>query len=289
MFRLRMCSLLVLFACAARAEDPATLIPQAAAAYQAGDYAKSAQLYEAAVKAGSTSPLPAYNSACCHALLGEADDAFTWLEKALDAGWRDVEHLRADTDLESLHDDPRWGQAVKRCQDERAKFLKSLKEPDLREELLRCLKEDQRIRLAPKPDMQEWQRIDADNTAFIKTVIEKHGWPGKSMVGADGAQAAFLLVQHAAADPAFQKRCLELLTEAVEQNEAPAAHMAYLTDRVLTLEGKPQRYGTQFREVNGQLELLPIEDEANVDARRKKVGLQPLADYVRQIRGIQQP
>jgi hypothetical protein len=199
-----------------------------------------------------------------------------------------VEQLKADADFASLHADPRWERAVKRCAEERAKFVKSLKEPALREELLKRLQEDQRIRLAPKPDPKEWKRIDAENTAFMKTVIEKHGWPGKSMVGGDGARAAFFLVQHAAADPAFQQRCLELLTQAVEQNEASAAHMAYLTDRVLVLQGKQQRYGTQFHEVNGQLQPLPIEDEANVDARRKEVGLEPLAEYAKRMRGMQQ-
>lgn len=132
-------------------------------------------------------------------------------------------------------------------------------------------------------------RIDAENTAFMRKVIEEHAWPGKSMVGADGAQAAFFLVQHAATDPAFQRRCLELLTSAVERDEASAAHMAYLTDRVLVRSGKPQRYGTQFRKVHWQLKPLPIEYESNVDARRKEVGLPPLAEYVKQMREMQRP
>jgi hypothetical protein len=70
-------SLLVILACAGRGEDPATLLAQATAAYQAQDYAGSAQLYTAAVQAGAATPLPAYNAACCYALLGRADDAFT--------------------------------------------------------------------------------------------------------------------------------------------------------------------------------------------------------------------
>ena len=123
----------------------------------------------------------------------------------------------------------------------------------------------------------------------MKTVIERHGWPGKSMVGSDGAQAAFLLVQHADAEPAFQKRCLELLAKAVKQGEATGDQLAYLTDRVLVAEGKPQRYGTQFYTVGGKLAPRPIEDEANVDARRKEVGLPTMAEYERQMRAMTQP
>ncbi|MEE8169278.1 MAG: DUF6624 domain-containing protein, partial [Phycisphaerae bacterium] len=288
-FRLGTFALLASLAVAARAEDPATLISQATTAYQAGDYAKSARLNEAAVSAGATSSAPRYNAACCHALLGKADSAFVWLDKALDAGWRNVDHLKADGDFKSLHVDPRWKRVVQRCHEELDKFLKSLKAPSLRAELLKRMREDQRIRTTPSPNMREWRRIDADNTAFMKSVIEKHGWPCKSLVGADGAQAAFLLVQHAAADPDFQKTCLKLLTIAVKHKEASAAHMAYLTDRVLVMDGKPQRYGTQFHTVDGESKPLPIEDEPNVDARRNEVGLPPLEDYAKQMRDSRRP
>jgi len=289
MFRLRIHLLLVLLAVTAHADDPKSLISQATAAYQAEDYRKSAELYEAAIRAGADAAKTAYNAACCHALLGKPDDAFKWLNNAFNAGWRDVEQLKADADFKSLRADPRWEQAVKRCEQVLAAFVRTLKEPALRQELLKRLQEDQRIRLVPNPDLHEWKRIDAENTAFMKKVIKRHGWPGKSVVGSDGAQAAFFLVQHAASDLAFQKRCLELLTAAVKQNEASATHMAYLTDRVLVQGGKPQRYGTQFHEINGQLEPLSIEDEVNVDARRKEVGLPPLAEYVKQMREMQRP
>jgi len=288
-------SFLVFFAVAIQAEDSAALISQAAAAYEAQDYARAAKLYEAAIEAGPAALSSAYNAACCYARLGRADDAFTRLAKALDAGWRDVERLKADAAFESLHADHRWDLAVQRCQSEMDKYTRSLKGPALREELLKRMNEDQRIRMAAKPGllewkkMREWRKIDADNTAFMKTVIEKYGWPGKSMVRDDGAVAAWLLVQHADADVAFQKQCLELLKKAVQQAEASADHLAYLTDRVLVADGKPQRYGTQFHTVNGEQRPLPIEDEANVDARRKDVGLPPMAEYVEQMREMERP
>lgn len=277
---------LLLFCVARGADDPATLLSRAATAYQAEDFAKSAGLYEAAIKAGAGGAGPAYNAACCYARLGQVDDAFAWLDRAFEAGWRDVEHLRADSDLTSLHADARWSAAVRRCQALMDAFIKTLKEPALREELLKRMREDQRIRMSADPDMSEWQRIDAENTAYMKTVIDKYGWPGKSMVGDDGALAAFLLIQHADTDTAFQKRCLKLLTDAVEREEAKAAHMAYLTDRVLVAEGKPQRYGTQFHPVDGVSVPFPIEDEAHVDARRKEVGLESLEEYAKRMRSL---
>jgi hypothetical protein len=131
--------------------------------------------------------------------------------------------------------------------------------------------------------------IDTRNTAWMKEVVGKHGWPGKSLVGTDGAQKAWLLVQHADQDRAFQKRCLPLLAGAVKKGEASPKHLAYLTDRVRVADKDKQVYGTQFHEVGGKLEPYPIEDEANVDRRRKEVGLPPLAEYRKQLEDLYKP
>jgi tetratricopeptide (TPR) repeat protein len=49
-----------------------------------------------------------YNLACSYALLGRPDDAFESMDTAIECGFRDVEHLQKDEDLNSLHDDPRY-------------------------------------------------------------------------------------------------------------------------------------------------------------------------------------
>ncbi len=128
--------------------------------------------------------------------------------------------------------------------------------------------------------VERMSRIDADNTAWLQGVVDRHGWPPAELVGDDGASAAWLLVQHADADIAFQRRCLDLMAQlpagAVRQQD-----FAYLTDRVLLAEGEKQRYGTQFVPVAGRLTPRPTEDEANLDARRAAVGLPPMAEYIK--------
>jgi hypothetical protein len=94
-------------------------------------------------------------------------------------------------------------------------------------------------------------------------------------------------VQHSDHDPAFQRECLELLGEAVDAGEADASNLAYLTDRVLRAEGRPQRYGTQFGPgPDGGFEPQPLEDPDRVDERRASVGLGPLEEYARTIREV---
>jgi hypothetical protein len=132
----------------------------------------------------------------------------------------------------------------------------------------------------------QWRRIDGENTAWMKDLVARLGWPGRSRVGDEGASNAWLLVQHADGDVDFQERCLELLGQAVMDGEASPTHLAYLQDRVALNRGRPQLYGTQFVQRDGRLEPHPIEDEARVDERRAAVGLEPLADYARRLKGL---
>ena len=76
----------------------------------------------------------------------------------------------------------------------------------------------------------------------------------------------------------FQKKCLTLM-EAAPKGDVGGADVAYLTDRVLAGEKKPQRYGTQL---GPGFKPLSIEDEKNVDKRCAAVGLGPLAEYLKE-------
>ena len=49
----------------------------------------------------------AYDTACVHALRGEKDEAFRWLDKAVEAGWRGWPLGNRDPILDSLRSDPR--------------------------------------------------------------------------------------------------------------------------------------------------------------------------------------
>ena len=166
----------------------------------------------------------------------------------------------------------------------------SVKLPRLRQELLKRVSEDQRIRgelikkgiVHPDPVLlAKMNRIDAINTARIGVIIKQHGWPGPKLIGQDGADAFFLLAQHA--DPAFQKKVLPLVRKAYSRGVLTGQNYALFTDRVLVESGKPQIYGTaakQFDQWNNKEPVFePIEDEANVDRRRAAVGLTPLSEY----------
>jgi tetratricopeptide (TPR) repeat protein len=75
----------------------------------AKDYRKAIEALEKSLELGAGYPFnAAYNIACSYALLGEKDQAFKWLEKAMDLGYRNLQVVRIDTDLKLLRDDPRF-------------------------------------------------------------------------------------------------------------------------------------------------------------------------------------
>jgi hypothetical protein len=158
--------------------------------------------------------------------------------------------------------------------------------PALRKELLEMVNRDQAARTKAMADISNTVLAyrmgfaDGEYTLRLKQIIAKVGWPGKSLVGPDGAGAAWLLVQHADADPAFQKRCLQLMRKAAVRGEIRKPDLALLTDRVLVAEGRKQRYGTQFVwDSHGVMTMRPTEDEPGLERRRRAMGLPPLDEY----------
>ena len=113
----------------------------------------------------------------------------------------------------------------------------------------------------------------------MKEFVDAYGWPTVDMVASDGTRAAWLLVQHADHDVAFQRQCLDHMKKLVDSKQVYASDVAYLTDRVKVNEGKPQVYGTQFHMVENELVPRRMIDPSNVDKRRASMGLGTLEDY----------
>ena len=110
-------------------------------------------------------------------------------------------------------------------------------------------------------------------------IVAEYGWPVRRMVGQDGNRAAWLLVQHADHDVAFQRHCLERMRSHQAGEQVSSEDVAYLTDRVLVNEGKPQVYGTQFHVRDGKRQPRPISDPEEVEKRRAAMGLSTLKEY----------
>ena len=178
-----------------------------------------------------------------------------------------------DADLATVRAHAKWPAMTDRAKQNLLAFEATLVDPALRRELLALAAKDQKARA--ETDVDVMKQLDHETTTRMKEVVAKYGWPSKRVVGSDGANAAWLLVQHADAELAFQKECLVKMEPLVKTGEVTGKDYAYLFDRVAVGEGKAQRYGTQL---DGD-DFAPIEDSKNVDARRKAMGMSTLAEY----------
>ncbi|MDX2233225.1 MAG: DUF6624 domain-containing protein [Hyphomonadaceae bacterium] len=130
----------------------------------------------------------------------------------------------------------------------------------------------------------EMEAVHAENAALLDRAFDALGWPGRSLLGDDGAAAAFLILQHAICRPDVQRRGLALLLDAIPRGDANALDAAHLADRIAVFEGRPQLFGTQFDWAAGELSPAPVEDPDALDERRASVGLPPMDEAIAEIR-----
>lgn len=155
----------------------------------------------------------------------------------------------------------------------------------LSDELLVMSKADQEMRMKSINDGRDLDSsVDERNQERLESIIDEHGWPTIAKVGVEASNAAWLIVQHAP-DLKFMERCLNIM-ESLKPGEVNPANIAYLKDRVLMHNGKPQIYGTQFQGFGKDIKVYPIDDVENVDKRRKSVGLGSFAKYESKLRGF---
>ena len=122
-------------------------------------------------------------------------------------------------------------------------------------------------RAAPRISSRDGRRASKERVPPGRNRPPRSGWPGRSRVGADGARAAWLILQHDIGNPALLRRCLPLVEQAARDGEIPRADAAHLADRICFFEGRPQIYGTQFDwDDDGKLSPCPISDPESVES-----------------------
>jgi hypothetical protein len=160
----------------------------------------------------------------------------------------------------------------------------------LRQELLALAEQEQSFLGAPErdPNSDQDQRqvleLLGRLTRRLVEILDTHRWSGKSLVGEDGAEAAWTLALHTMPDPDVLRRCLTLMRAAAAAGEAEPSQVAFLVDRLSLVERNVQVYGTTIcRQRDGSFGPPLLDDPDQVDARRRAVGLPPLEHDLRRI------
>lgn len=239
---------------------------QAKDAYARHDFARCAELH------GQLNDW--YSAACCEAKGGQTSRAFEALDRALEAEPQslDTESLQGDTDLASLQADGRWAALLKRVDTARS---------ELNAELIELANQDQ----ADRDGRHEWadvQSRDQARRARVTAILEAGG----ARRSGDYFHAA-LIFQHGQT-PADAHHAHELALKAVELNAKSAGAKwlaAAAKDRELMFEGKPQKYGTQYKldEKSGRMKLWQVDPKVT-DAERAAWNVPPLSEAASSIK-----
>jgi hypothetical protein len=165
-----------------------------------------------------------------------------------------------------------------------------IKYPAQAQELVQLLKEDQEERRAT--GKAYFQAVDNTNLKLHRATLAKNaqqrvqrvlqilnevGEPSLSNIGEEAAQAVSVLAVHGSLDSL--RRILAAFIDLYEQYPDDTYYQAIpsMTDWVLVLERKPQRFGTQWLfDYNRQPYLPPVEDFEHVNKRRAKYDIEPL-------------
>jgi hypothetical protein len=157
----------------------------------------------------------------------------------------------------------------------------------LRSQLLGMRDKDQAVRgfaggkqvSGMTPDMlAKMPATDAELTGELKQIVDQKGWPTITLVGIDASNGAMLVLTHSA-DHAWQAKLLPQLEQLADANRIDASQLALVIDKELIAEGKLQRYGTQFKFVNGEMAMYGVEDPGGLDHLRARAMLPPMDVY----------
>ena len=158
--------------------------------------------------------------------------------------------------------------------------------PALRGQLLTMLQQDQTARglgtgqsSSTGPAVaSNLAEIDAVLTKQLKAIVAQHGWPTIALVGPDASKAATLLLGHTT-DLTWRKSLLPQLTTLADRREIDPAQLAIVIDKQLVADGRPQRYGTQFKMLDGEIAMITVEDPGGLDNLRARALLPPMDAY----------
>ena len=226
-----------------------------------------------AMRLGFRDPLAPYALARLHAIGGRKEDAFAWLEKAVEAGWcRDGSALREET-LASLRG-PRFD-AILATMRERAKTGACWEDPELSE----IYDADQADRHADAIDWRTVRERDRERRERVHALLAA----GRVKSASDHYKAALVFLHGDTL--ADYERARSLAYESAKRGFHGGLWLtAAAWDRWLMTAGHPQRFGTQFHCPEGKpCEVVPL-DPATTPEERARWGVPDPHEQLKTIR-----
>jgi len=119
------------------------------------------------------------------------------------------------------------------------------------------------------------------NERKVKTILDKYGWPTKEMIGEQGNWTICNVIQHS--DNEIRIKYLPMMRKAVKDKKLEPRFLVRAEDRIATEKGDLQIYGGQMKYYpeTQSFNVWPIYDPVNIDKRRAEIGLEPIAEFLK--------
>lgn len=114
---------------------------------------------------------------------------------------------------------------------------------------------------------------------YLERLVLAHGWPGVELVGEEAAVAFSAMLAHADDRPSLRRQAIEaaLGGNGQLQPDIDGRQYGHVVDRTQVILEAPQVYGTYLLPKPGGPGLVwPVQDEAQLDARRERIRLPPI-------------
>lgn len=121
----------------------------------------------------------------------------------------------------------------------------------------------------------------AVNIQKIRNLLDTHGWPDTTLIDTQGNHTICNVLQHS--DQETREHYIPMMKQAVLDKKLEARFLVRAQDRLATDKGELQIYGGQMKYYpeTKSFNVWPVYDPANIDKRRAEIGLEPIAEFLK--------
>ncbi len=125
--------------------------------------------------------------------------------------------------------------------------------------------------------------MSLENEDLVIKLLEECSLPSKREVGEAGMKGLFFTIHESS--PRFRALYYDIVKQCVDNGDLKKKNLAILEDRMMRDYSKKQLYGSQLKKDRDTevWTLYPVRDPENLDKRRKKMGLEPIEDYLKSL------
>ena len=128
---------------------------------------------------------------------------------------------------------------------------------------------------------KEYRKNHALNIKKIKEILNKYDWPELILIGEQGNITICNVLQHA--DQETREHYIPIMKQAVLDKKLEPRYLVRAEDRIATDKGLLQIYGGQMKYYpeTKSFNVWPVFDPVNIDERRAEIGLEPIAEFLK--------